>query len=65
MTKQDMKDWIDNAGYEELLSKWRFEPVGSPWCHGEVGKHLARVLREQRKKVGDAVHAATSKRIGW
>jgi hypothetical protein len=31
MTSEEIKQWIDNATFEELLEKWRNAPVGSPW----------------------------------
>ena len=27
MTLEQMKTWIDQAGYEQLLAKWRFAPM--------------------------------------
>jgi len=65
MNKEQRKKWIDNATYEELLSRWRFAPAGSPWFQGEIGEYYAKVMEEKRKEVGDAAHVRASKKIGW
>jgi len=49
MTKAQMIGWIDGASYGELLSRWRFEPVGSPWFAGEVGDHFTVAMSRKRK----------------
>ena len=60
------KDWIDNASYEQLLEKWRFSPVGSPWFQGEVGEYFAKVMKDRRSQPGgDDEHVRASKAIGW
>ena len=28
MINEKIKKWIDNATYEQLLSRWRFAPIG-------------------------------------
>jgi hypothetical protein len=59
-----MKKWIDAASYMELLDKWRFAPVGSPWFVGEIGKYYAKVMSMKRNQdPGGAVMA--SKSLGW
>ena len=65
MTDKEHKDWIDGASYRQLLSKWRFEPSGSPWFSGEVGEYFsaAMVLKQQETPHGEQV--AASKNIGW
>lgn len=65
MNVVEMKAWIDAASYEQLLDRWRFAPMGSPWFQGEIGEYYTRALGERRKAVGDGEHSATSKRIGW
>lgn len=64
MTDQEMKDWIDNANYESLLSKWRFAPSGDPFFQGVVGKHYSKAIADKRDEDhGEAVRA--SKQLGW
>ena len=58
----EMKRWIDNASYVELLRRWRFEPSGSPWFQGEVGDYYNKVMREKKQK---ADHVQASKEVGW
>ncbi len=65
MTETEMIAWIDNATYEQLLRRWRFAAVGSPWFQGEVGGHYAKTMKRQREKVGPATHTRISKEIGW
>jgi len=61
----EMKAWIDKASYEQLLSRWRFAPVGSPFFTGEVGEYYTKKMAEKRSEVGDSEHVRTSKSIGW
>lgn len=60
-----MMKWIDGATYEQLLSKWRFAPLGSPWFQGRVGKHYGTIMAKRREEVGKARHTEASKSIGW
>ena len=64
MTNQEMKDWIDNASYRDLLYKWRFEEAGSPWFQGKIGEYYTKTITERRNK-DNTLHVATSKAIGW
>lgn len=61
----DMKEWIDNASYEELLGKWRFAPAGDPFFVGEMGEYYARKMDEKRAEVGEKEHVRVSKALGW
>lgn len=63
MTNEDMQKWIDNASYVELLYKWRFEPVGSPWFNKPTGDYFAAAMVSRRPS--DEGHAAASKQVGW
>jgi hypothetical protein len=65
MTIIEMKEWIGNATYQQLLEKWRFAPIGSPWFQREIGDYYSIKMAEKRKEVGNAEHTKTSKRIGW
>ena len=65
LTVDEMKQWIDGADYEQLLSRWRHAPAGSPWFQGDVGEYYAQVMTEKRQQVGPAAHVAASKAIGW
>jgi len=64
MTEQEMKDWIDNASYQDLLGKWRFAPVGDPFFRDEVGQYYKTRMHERRAEVGNASHVAASKALG-
>ena len=60
-----MRAWIDQASYVDLLRKWRFAPVGSPFFQGELGRYYAERMAEKRAAAGDAEHVRASKAIGW
>jgi len=62
---QNMKDWIDNASYEELLSKWRFAPIGDLFFQGEIGNYYSKKMAEKRKEMDISEHVKISKNIGW
>jgi len=62
---QHIKDWINNATYEELLEKRRFEPVGSPYFCGLTGEYYILKMKEKRAEIGDVEACLASKRIGW
>lgn len=65
MTKEEMKEWIDKASYKALLSKIRFEPVGSKWFDGEMGTYFMERYVYVRKQTPHTEQVAASKRIGW
>lgn len=65
MTREEMKKWIDNATYDQLLGHWRFAPAGDPFFIGEVGEHYKKVMSKRKQEVGLAGHTATSKSLGW
>lgn len=62
MIDPKIKQWIDDASYEELLRKWRFAPAGDPYFQGETGTYYSNVMAQKRMNVD---HVAASKRIGW
>lgn len=57
------KEWIDNASYEAMLTRWRFAPAGDSIFQGEAGEYYRKVMADKRPS--DAEHAAASKRVGW
>lgn len=60
----ERKAIIDAKSYEDLLSGWRFAPVGSPWFQDETGQYWAdRMKRLQIVDPDGAV--AASKAVGW
>ena len=60
-----MKTWIDNASYESLLSKWRFESVGSPWFRDEIGDYYMVAMKKKREEISHDEQVIASKSIGW
>lgn len=60
------KAHIDGLSYEELLSRWRFAPVGDPWFQDETGTYWGERMKQLRNEPGGQDRAvAASKRIGW
>jgi hypothetical protein len=57
------KAHIDSLSYEQLLSHWRFAPVGDPWFQGETGDYWKKRMSELRAQGAD--HVGASKRLGW
>jgi len=60
-----LKDWIDNASYEDLLQRWRFASCGDPFFQGETGQYYSRVMAEKKDKLSNSERVEISKRIGW
>ena len=65
MSEQEMLEWIESASYAELLAKWRFEPVGSPWFSGPVADAYHAAMGQARDSLTDDERVAVSKGIGW
>lgn len=65
MNTSEMKEWIDNANYEELLSRWRFAPSGSIWFQGEIGVYYKEVMKKKGEEIGNDARVQASKNIGW
>ncbi len=65
MTPEQMKTWIDNATYEQLLARWRFAAVGDPFFIGETGDYYEKSIAAKKKKVGDNEAVRASKAVGW
>lgn len=65
MTEKEMIDWIDNATYEQLLSKWRGAVSGDLFFQGEIGQYYSKKISEKKSEIGNAAHVAASKSIGW
>ncbi len=63
--KPEDRAWIDAAGYEDLLRKWRFHAIGHPLFMGDTGRYYSKILGQRRIEVGTIEAAAISKRIGF
>ena len=65
MILKEMKDWIDQSSYEDLLRRYRLAPIGDPIFQEEVGKYYEEIMSKKKKEVGDVVAIQASKNIGW
>jgi hypothetical protein len=63
--EENLKNWIDTASYEQLLSHWRFAPVGDPLFQGETGDYYSKVMARKREEVGHNKAVEASKNIEW
>lgn len=57
-----IKEWIDGASYEQLLSKWRYSPIGDPMLQGEAGEYYSKIMFQKKSTVN---HVQASKNVGW
>lgn len=63
--EEEMLAWIEEASYEELLQKWRFEPGGSPWFVGEMGVYYQQAMTNRKNELSHEEQVVTSKKVGW
>lgn len=56
------KEYIDSLDYEQLLSHWRFAPVGDKWFQGETGDYWGKRMNELRSQCD---HVAISKQVSF
>jgi len=64
MTEYEMKTWIDEATYEQLLRKWRFSSLKDPFFQGRVGLYYKKRLREKEETLGEESAKAIGKIVG-
>ena len=65
MNKGREREWIDNASYEELLSRWRNAPFEDTIFTGDLGAHYKETMRVKGDKAGIDERIRVSKKIGW
>lgn len=58
----EIKEFIDNLTYKEMLKRWRFGAMGDPMFQGETGQYWISSMEAKRQQVD---HVAISKSIGW
>lgn len=63
--EEDMKRWINEASYGELLKKWRFAPSGDPFFEGEIGIYYREELVRRESILSHEERVKVSKKIGW
>ena len=60
LTPENQKH-IDSLSYKQLLSGWRFAPVGDAWFQGETGEYWGKRMAELRDQED---HVKASKELG-
>jgi hypothetical protein len=60
-----LKEWIDNATYEQMLERWRFSPIGDPMFIGETGEYFIEVFKRKSDQLTQEEKVRTSKDLGW
>lgn len=58
------KRWIDQASYEDLLAKVRYEPVRSPWFMGDTGVYMLARFEALKRVTSRIEHTRISKKLG-
>jgi hypothetical protein len=62
----ERKAYIDSLTYHQLLSRWRFAPMGDRWFQDETGNYWGERMKELRALPGgNDLHTSTSKNLGW
>lgn len=62
---EELKAKIDNMEYRQMLSLWRFAPVGDQMFTDESGEYFADIMSKKRNSLEPGEHAQISKDIGW
>jgi len=65
ITDEEMIMWIDEATYQQMLTRWREAPCGDQMMLGEIGEYFIEVLRQKRNQYTHDQQVMISKRIGW
>jgi len=60
-----MIEWISNASYSSLLSKWRFGHSGDEHFQGMIGDHYVREMARKKNALSNTEQIQISKEIGW
>ena len=61
----EQRRYIDAMTYREMLSHWRYDPLGSELFQGECGEYFKQRMAALRAEVGEDGHVTASKTIGW
>ena len=61
---EENKKHIDSLSYEQLLTRWRFAPLGDLWFQGETGEYWGTVMEKKKKELKGYQAVAISKNIG-
>jgi len=62
---EENKKAIDSLSYEQLLSRWRFAPMGDRWFQDETGDYWSSVMNKKKEEIGQTEAVHVSKNIGW
>jgi len=62
---EENKKAIDGLSYDQLLSQWRFAPLGNPWFQGETGDYWGSVMNKKKEVIGQDKAVSVSKNVGW
>lgn len=65
MVNEELKKWIDDASYYQLLERNRFAPDGDIIFQGGAGAYFIEVMAEKKAKLSHGARVATSKAVGW
>ena len=63
--EEQMRAWVDEASYEELLMRWRFAPSTDTIFHGDLGRHFVQTMASKKNALAISDQVTISKRVGW
>ena len=61
----EKKKWIDNASYEQLLMKWRFESIANSHFANEDGLYYSKIMNKRKNELSSGEQVEVSNRVGW
>lgn len=64
-TEQEMLAWVEKATYEQLLSHWRFAPIGDPMFQNVKVSNRYKERMEELRLANQSEAVFVSKSIGW
>ena len=62
---EELRKWITNASYKQLLERNRFGSLSDPIFEGESGKLFMDCMFKQSNKLSTDEQVKISKEIGW
>lgn len=62
---EQLKKEIDNMTYEQMLSRWRFAPVGDLMFTEESGKYFSEIMGKKKNQLSHQEQVRISKDLGW
>lgn len=62
---EELKKWIKEASYKQLLARNRFGSMGDPMFQGDLGDYFIKHLKLKKDELTVYEQVLISKQIGW